>query len=34
MDFLEEVIGKKIVLVEGLKTDSEQVIFHLENGKK
>ena len=34
MDFLEEIIGKKIVLVEGLETDSEEVIFHLENGDK
>ena len=34
MEFLEEIIGKKIVLVEGLEIDSEDVIFHLENGDK
>ena len=34
MDFLKEVIGKKIVLVEGLEVDSEEVIFYLENGDK
>ena len=34
MDFLEEIIGKKILLVEGLEKDSEEVIFHLENGDK
>ena len=34
MDFLEEIIGKKIILVEGLEKDSDEVIFHLENGDK